>query len=164
MSLRLRSDNVYLRELLQSQERLLKAFVESFAANLTKRVDDLVSKVADLKASLEFSQKDIAEHKKQTDLLDTNLKSVTEEINKLQTLGAKQLEKTTYLENQSRRNNIRIEGIAEELGETWENTETKVKEMCVEKLQLASPPAIERAHRTGKDKKADVLLNHINYA
>ena len=84
----------------------------------SSRVDDLVSKVADLKVSLEFSQKDIAEHKKQMGLLDTNLKSVTEEINRLQTLGAKQLEKTTYLENQSRRNNIRIEGIAEELGET----------------------------------------------
>ena len=88
-------------------------------------------------------------------MLNTNLKSATEEINKLQTLGAKQLKKTTCLENQSRRNNIQIEGIAEELGETWENTETKVKEMCVEKLQLAPPPAIERVHRIGKDKKAN---------
>ena len=78
-----------------------------------------------------------------------------EEITKLQTLGAKQLEKVTYLENQSRRNNVRIEGIVEESGESWESTEGKVKEMFTEKLQMDIPPAIERAHRTGKGKKPD---------
>ena len=95
---------------------MFKNFVESIAANLTKRVDDLVTKIADLKASLEFSQNDIENHKTQITLLDTNLQSAVEEITKLQTLGAKQLEKATYLENQSRRNNVRIEGIVEE----WE--------------------------------------------
>ena len=89
---------------------MFKNFVESIATNLTKRVDDLVNKVADLKASIEFSQNDIDNHKTQINLLDTNLQSVTEEISKLQTIGAKQLEKTIYFENQSRRNNVRIEG------------------------------------------------------
>ena len=144
-----------IRELLQSQERMFKNFVESIAANLTKRVDDLVTKIADLKASLEFSQNDIDKHKTQITLLDTNLQSTVEEITKFQTLGAKQLEKATYLENQSRRNNVRIEGIVEELGESWESTEGKVKEMFTEKLQMDSPPAIECAHRTGKGKKPD---------
>ena len=144
-----------IRELLQSQERLFKNFVESIAASLTKRVDVLVDKVADLKTSLEFSQKDIENHKTQINLLDTNLQSAVEEITKLQTLGARQLEKATYLKNQSRRNNVRIEGMAEESGESWESTEGKVKEMFTEKLQMESPPAIERAHRTGKDKKPD---------
>ena len=144
-----------IRELLQSQERMFKNFVESVAASLTKRVDDLVTTIAELKASLEFSQKDTELHKTQITLLDTNLQSAVEEITKLQTLGAKQLEKATYLENQSRRNNVRIEGIVEEPRESWESTEGKVKEMLTEKLQMESPPAIEQAHRTGKDKKPD---------
>ena len=55
------------------------------AASLTKRVDDLVDKVADLKESLEFSQRDIENHKTQINLLDTNLQSAVEEITKLQT-------------------------------------------------------------------------------
>ena len=90
-------------------------------------------------------------------MFDTNLQSAVEEITKLQTLGAKQLEKATYLENQSRRNNVRIEGIVEESGESWESTEVKVnsKEKFTEKLQMESLPTIERAHRTGKDKKPD---------
>jgi len=54
-------------------------------ASLTKRVDDLVGKVADLKESLEFSQRDIETHKTQINLLDTNLQSAVEEITKLQT-------------------------------------------------------------------------------
>lgn len=64
-------------------------------------------------------------------------------------------QKATYLDNQSRRNNVHIEGIVEESGESWESTEGKVKEMFTEKLQMESPLAIERAHRTGKDKKSD---------
>lgn len=48
-------------------------FVESIAASLTKRVEDLVGKVSDLKASLEFSQKDIENHTKHFNLIDTNL-------------------------------------------------------------------------------------------
>ena len=129
--------------------------MESVAASLTKRVDDLVTTIADLKTSLEFSQKDTELHKAQITLLDMNLQSAVEEITKLQTIDAKQLEKVTYLENQSRRNNVRIEGIVEESGESWESTEGKVKEMLTEKLQMESPPAIERAHPTGKDKEPD---------
>ena len=47
----------------------------------------------------------------------------------------------------------------EESGESWESTEGKVKEMFTEELQMDSPPAIEHAHRTGKDKKSYVLQN-----
>ena len=148
--------SVSIRKLLQLQERMFKNFVESIAASLTKRVDDLVGKVSDLNVGLEFSQKDIENHKTQINLLDTNLQSAVEEITKLQTLGAKQLEKATYLENQSRRNDVRvIEGIVEEPGESWESKEGKVKEIFTEKLKMESTPAIERAHRTGKDEKPD---------
>ena len=81
--------NGVIRELLQSQERMFKNFVESVAVSLTKRVDDLVTTIADLKNSLEFSQKDIIEkNKTQITLLDKNLQSPVEEITKLQTLGA----------------------------------------------------------------------------
>lgn len=50
------SDNV-IRELFQSQERLMKTFITfvSIAASLTKRVDVLVVKIVDLKANLEFN-------------------------------------------------------------------------------------------------------------
>ena len=55
-----------------------------------------------------------------------------------------------YLENQSRRNNIRVSGIPEEPGETWEKVEEKVKAAVKEKLDLDID--IERAHRVKKRK------------
>ena len=92
---------------------MLKSFAES-AANLNKRIDVLVS---DLRASLEFSQKDIAEHKTMIEMIDVKLQSIAVEINTIHIVGTKQFEKVIYFENQSRRKNIRIEGVAEELVE-----------------------------------------------
>ena len=64
-------------------------------------------------------------------------------------------EKNTYLENQSRRNNIRVYGVEEKPRETWEETEAALKSILIEKLQLPSEPCIERANRTGKPTKSD---------
>ena len=51
--------------------------------------------------------------------------------------------KLKYLENQSRRNNVRIDGIPEEDNETWLNTETQANEVLQEKLQLSFELVIE---------------------
>ena len=62
-------------------------------------------------------------------------------------------EQVCYLENQSRRNNVRIDGIPESSDEAdWNITEEKVKKQLVERLNLREPPKIERAHRTGPRK------------
>lgn len=56
-----------------------------------------------------------------------------------------------YLENQSRRSNIIIDGVPEEKGENWEMSEMKVQEILGKKLGLnVKDIEIERAHRVGK--------------
>ena len=60
--------------------------------------------------------------------------------------------KLTDLEDRSRRNNLRIDGVAEENGETWDDCEQKVKEIIMDKLELENDIIIERAHRTKKSK------------
>lgn len=59
------------------------------------------------------------------------------------------MEKLDYIENHSRRGNLRFEGIAETSQEDWNLTEKKVADFIVEKLTLLCPN-IERAHRLGK--------------
>lgn len=54
--------------------------------------------------------------------------------------------KLDYLENQSWRSNIRIDGVTESPGETW--TERVCTEIFANSLGLTSL-SIERAHRTG---------------
>ena len=67
----------------------------------------------------------------------------------------KHIEKTVYLENQSRRNNLRFEGLPEDDNETWDETEAKFKNVLVEKLDFEFAPEIERAHRTGRARRHD---------
>ena len=60
--------------------------------------------------------------------------------------------KLTDLEDCSRRNNLRIDGAAEENGESWDGCERKVKEIFMDKLESENDIIIERAHRAGKSK------------
>ena len=72
-----------------------------------------------------------------------------EELDDIQQSLDKHDEKIEYLENQSRCNNIRIDGIPEETNESWSVTEEIVKKELTEKLHLEIEPTIERAHRIG---------------
>ena len=55
-------------------------------------------------------------------------------------------DKLTELEGRSRRNNVRIDGIKETKGETWNDCQEKVQDMFAQKLGLDGSE-IERAHR-----------------
>ena len=70
-------------------------------------------------------------------------------VSSLQETVNKYFQKTIYLANQSRRNNLRFEGVSEDPNEKWDDTEEKIKNVLVEKLDLDSAPEIDRAHRTG---------------
>ena len=135
------------REILKVQESMLRALFEPVAKSLTARVDGAVESVNSLKASLELSQKDIEEHK----LFAWKLEEAKDEIDQLNSDLAQQELKAECLENQSRRNNIRIKGIAEGEKETWDEVESKVKDAIKAKLDLDID--IERAHRVERRKK-----------
>ena len=147
-----------LNEMLQLQERMFKSLVDSLLNNFNSRLDTVVESVADLKtrlnicqkasdefkASLEFSQKDIDELKLK---IETEVEA---DINDIYDCIDYHMDKLEFLENQSRRNNIRIDGISEEENESWDSTAEKVKQVLTEKLGLAAAPDIERAHRVGR--------------
>ncbi|XP_065658829.1 uncharacterized protein LOC136083361 [Hydra vulgaris] len=64
-------------------------------------------------------------------------------------------DKMAELEDRSRRNNLRFEGIEETEGETWKNSEEKVRKLIKEKLNINEEIHIERAYRTGKKENED---------
>ena len=103
----------------------------------------------DLRNSLEFWQKDI-DDLKPSFLKWQELDSAFEEI---QDDWNHQEEQMEYLENQSRRNNLRVDGIPEEDNETWETSEAKVRQVLKDELHLACAPDVERAHRVGKSSR-----------
>ena len=56
------------------------------------------------------------------------------------------------LKDRSRRDNLRIDGIAEVENETWEQTEEILQNLFKEKLLLENI-SVERAHRVGNKEK-----------
>ena len=57
------------------------------------------------------------------------------------------------LEDRSRRNNIRIDGIKEHNKESWEECERRVHSMLKERLDIENVE-IERAHRAGRKSRS----------
>ena len=109
--------------------------------SVNHRVDDLVKIVAEVKSSLEYTQRDVDD----LGQMEAKVKDAEEEIGTLQTDLRTQDSKLEYLENQSQRNNIRVSGIPESPNETWDVAEAKVKQGIQE--QLGIDVDIERAHR-----------------
>ena len=76
--------------------------------------------------------------------LETKLDEAFETVSNIASDLKAQQQKTEYLENQLRRNNIRVNGIEESDRETWQESEQKVKMAVQEKLGMDI--SIERAH------------------
>ena len=106
----------------------LKKRMEFTQNGLEERANNVEENICKVKEDL----KDIYEY--QIDPVNVN-DSLTDIRNKL-----------TELEDRSRRNNIRIDRIAEKPGETWEECERKVHRLLSEELDI-NDVVIQRAHR-----------------
>ena len=142
----------YTKELLEIQEKGFKSSLQMFVDTFNAELKAIRSDVNDLKSSLQFSQKDIDDSKVKISKIESGIVSNVQSLEDALQEGLDELEaKHDYLENQSRRNNVKVFGIPEEKGETWDQCEEKVKEaisnhLGIEKNELA----IERAHRVGR--------------
>ena len=135
-----------------------------------KEIKDLKAEVSDLKDSLEFTENVIEKKvgKLETELDD--LEGKVQEIWDCQTNLDYIQHKLVELEDRSRRNNLRIDGIEEEEGETWKISEAKATKVFKEKLGIDKNIMIKRAHRTkrnykDKDKKRPrtIVLRLANF-
>ena len=110
------------QELLHS---MIKFFMDSVVTSINVRIDGVVKDIAQLKASLGFSRKDLIDHAEK-------IKAIEDNFSKIEATMKKHIEKTVYLENQSRRNNLRFEGLLKDDNETRDETEAKVRNVLVE--------------------------------
>ena len=130
-------------------------FLKSHLETANQRLNKISDEVVELTKSLEFTQ---AEVKEEITNIKDNLNQVKTEI---QELGEDVLDpdyvtnKLIELEDRSRRNNIRIDGIEEEQYETWDRCEEKVQKVIKDKLGIEDEVEIDRCHRmkkSGKDR------------
>ena len=109
--------------------------------------------VDEIKKSLEFTQNKFDE---KLAIVKSNIKKVKSDMKEItdDLLDSdKVFSKLIKLEYRSWRNNLRIDGIAEDQNESWHECEEKVLEVIKEKLEIQDPIEIDRCHRMGKHKR-----------
>ena len=117
-----------------------------------QEIKSLKHEVNELKKSMEFTHNDLEERVNNVEENMCKVKEDLKEIYEYQidpgyvNVGLADISKLTELEDRSRRNNIRIDGMAEEQGETWEECERRVQRLLSEELDI-NDLVTERAHR-----------------
>ena len=110
------------------------------------KLNDLSKETDDLKLSIETSQEITDEKFKEINKkLKNDKQQHGNEIDELWQENEYLREKLRDIEDRSRRDNLRIDGLQEVENETWEQTEKILKDMIQEKLEIQD----ERAHRVG---------------
>ena len=108
-------------------ESNIKELINSKVNKTTKPLDKFSGEIVNLTTSLEFTQKKFDEElfqvKKETKNLKTEVKTIEDDLLNADEVSAKLIK----LEDRSRRNNLRIDGIWEESNETWKACEKKSK-------------------------------------
>ena len=141
---------------LQKQE---ESIINKIAGNHKITMDEIKKMIKDIdniKESLEFTQ----------EVIDKKVKTVEEKVETIENKFTNEVQrKLTEIEDRSRRNNIRIEGVVQESYESWDQTETMVNNLLKDKLEIENVK-IERAHRTGRtneEKTRTIVCKLLDY-
>eukprot|EP00112_Aurelia_sp_Birch-Aquarium-sp1_P003221 Seg1359.13 transcript_id=Seg1359.13/GoldUCD/mRNA.D3Y31 product="hypothetical protein" protein_id=Seg1359.13/GoldUCD/D3Y31 len=143
---------------------ILKEMLDMQRASFQILVDDVKSEIKSLKKDFEF-ETSISFVSNVNDSLTENIEEMENKICKVNKSVAMLGEDTQdgldmmadqqeYLENQSRRNNVKISGVPESETEiNWDETEKLVKSLIKTELGIEEEFEIERAHRAGRHEK-----------
>ena len=135
-------------EIIKSEK--VSEIIKSELTNTNERLDKISQEVVEITKSLEFTQEELhdgfANVKNDIKKVQTDLREIEDDL--LDPTFV--MEKLTELEDRSRRNNVRIDGIPETPNETWENCEEEVRKIIRNKLDITDDIEIDRCHRMGK--------------
>ena len=142
--------NVFEVEFKKQEQNLAKIISGNFEITM-QEIKSLKNEVNDLKKSMEFTHNDLEERVNNVEENMCKVKEDLKETCEYQIDPDYVNDRLTDIRNKltelvSRRNNMRIDGTAQEPGETWEECERKVQRLLSEELDI-NDVVIERAHR-----------------
>ena len=138
-------------------DQMHQAHVSATNSTVDKFLNKMTQDVTELKTSLQFTRDDIADL--MSSMAELTRKPSAEDVKPVMTRQVKNIEgdlrslanQADYLDNYSRRNCIRIDGIQDSPNEDWKITQAKVREILKKKMSLDDAKIeIEKAHRIGK--------------
>lgn len=150
------NERAHFKELLLQQENCYNNFTQMIMTTVTKRVDELMKELQDVKTSLQFTQKEVDELKATQSKLNNGCNSNSSDIHKLAESMLVLDSKTDSLETYNKQNNILIDGIPESPNEKWQDSEVKIKQIFEDNLKLDySRMTVDKVHRIGKFRSAN---------
>ena len=146
------------QEMFHNQELSILALISRNNSLTNQRLDNFSKDMNDPKESLEFSQNEYDDIFKnmgdKVQKLEENINLMKEKLHVIQTTEPSWAIETDAklidLEDRSRQNNLRFEGIKEHENESWEDCENKIYDLLENKLEMdIENVVIKRAYRTG---------------
>ena len=110
-------------------KQCLQCFVDNTNSRIDKFVKETTKEICEIKSSLEYTQKEVDDIKTAAQTTASNASLVATRVEKAQQAMKELTQDVDYLENQSRRNNLRIDGIPESPNESWADTKASVRDM-----------------------------------
>ena len=131
-------------------ESLLKIQRDAYNDNISHLMSVFNSQVNSLKSELDHAKSELVLVKHDLENKQSKLENLESKVFYLE--NNSNLEpvqnRLDYLEDQSRRNNLRFDGIPERTGENWEQSTAEIQKV-VSKLGITREVTIDRAHRVG---------------
>ena len=126
--------------------------------HMNKKFDNLDKKVKELKL-------DNIQLKQQNETLSNQVVDLTTTVISLETRVIETEKKNEQLEAQSRRENLKFYGMNEDEDETWDQSETKIRDYLSTELNMDEARIkIERAHRLpGKSKPRPIIVKFSHF-
>ena len=155
-----------LDSLLKAQREAYNDTISHLMENFESRLTKSNSEFNELKVNFEALKSEFASQTSLIVELRAEIASVKTPLTETTTAQKASAERLDYLEDQSRRNNLRIDGIKEEQGETWEHVAEKVKALVKNKIGIQGEIPIERAHRVGKpsgDRPRSIVARFLSF-
>ena len=150
------------KALMETQANAFKSAFKMMIEDIKQDIKSVKSDVNDLRESLTFSQRDIESQAKKLSDIEKTVSSKLQAVDDLSDSMESVDNGIEYLENQSRRNNIKIVGVPEDKAteRSWDDTEKVVKDLIKEKLNLNEEVEIERCHRVGNPNPSSSGRSH----
>ena len=151
------------REEFEKQQKNLLNVISGNLEITMKEIKSIKTEMNDLKKSIEFTENVQEEKVQKCQEKAEQLDERIQEIYKRQSDHEYVHNKLVDLEDRSGWNKLRIDGIKEKIGESWEDCEAEVEKLFREKLDIENKIIIQRAHKAKRKKqeKKSVKDNHL---
>ena len=136
--------------MLKAQREAYNDTISHLVTNFENRLSNTNEQLAEVKRNFENLKRDSADQAVLIEDLKREIFDLKNPLTELKSVQEEASKRVDYLEDQSRRNNLRFVGFKEEKGETWEHVATKVKNLIKNQIGIDKEIPIERAHRVGQ--------------